>query len=67
VANHAAVQKEGAMSSSDYIAIAGVAANLLVVLAAILVPMWQRRAILNDAKEANKQSTPVHLIVCSRA
>jgi hypothetical protein len=40
------------MSSSDYIAIAGVAANLMVVLAAILVPVWQRRAMLNDAKKA---------------
>jgi heme exporter protein D len=44
------------MSSSDYIAIAGVAANLMVVLAAILVPVWQRRAMLNDAKEAERKA-----------
>jgi hypothetical protein len=44
------------MSSSDYIAIAGVAANLMVVLAAILVPVWQRRAMLSDTKEAERKA-----------
>jgi heme exporter protein D len=44
------------MSSSDYIALGGVVANLMVVLAAILVPVWQRRAMLNDAKDAERKA-----------
>ena len=44
------------MSSSDYIALGGVAANLMVVLAAILVPVWQRRAMLKDAKKAERKA-----------
>ena len=44
------------MTSSDYISIAGVIANLLVVLAAILVPMWQRKSMLGDAKVAERKA-----------
>jgi hypothetical protein len=44
------------MITSDYINLAGVLANVMVALAAILVPVWQRRAMLNDAKEAERKA-----------
>lgn len=44
------------MTYSDYISVAGVIANLLVVLVAILVPVWQRRSMLNDAVKSEQRA-----------
>src|SRR6266404_5060615 len=41
---------------SDCIALGGVIVNFLVVLVAIVVPAWQRRALLSDARKAEKRS-----------
>lgn len=47
---------EGSVSLSDLIGLGGVVANLILALVAIVVPVWQRRAMLGDARKVEQRS-----------
>jgi len=44
------------VSRSDWIALGGVIANFVLAVVAVAVPIWQRRAMLSDARRAEKRS-----------